>query len=205
MHYSLHDKLAIAHALFACIATLFILPVALLAGRYRRRDGWFKIHVLFNGITIFLVILVFGLGMGAVKSVGLGTQFSGVYSDLHHKVGLSLFLLVILQGILGVAAHKRPSDHFLRRLHVPVGVLTAAGLVWQTWEGMHNEWAEMSTSMTVTPEGVQIIFWVVFMVSAVAYAVAVGQATLRTIWGQGMGQSERCTDIEVENKSVTVK
>jgi len=137
--------------------------------------------------------------MAAVSSVGLGTQFSGVYSDLHHKVGLALFLLVLLQGLLGLAAHRAPGGHFLRRMHVPVGVLTAAGLVWQTWEGMHNEWAEMSTSLTVTPESVQLLFWALFLLSAMAYAVAVGQATLRTVWGRGMGNAGRCGDIEDEN------
>jgi hypothetical protein len=50
---------------------------------------------------------------------------------------------------------------------------------------MHNEWAEMSTSMTVTPQGVQILFWVLFLISASAYAFGVGHAVLNNLVGKG--------------------
>jgi hypothetical protein len=166
-------------ALFACIAVLFTLPIALLAGRYLRAgDKWFKVHVIFNTITVLLIILVFGLGMGAVQASHLGRQFAGPYSDLHHKVGATVLSITLMQAIIGVMAHYSRGGSFLRRLHVPFGVIVAAGMYWNTWEGMHNEWAEMSTSMTVTPEAVQIIFWVLFLVSATAYSVAVGTTVL---------------------------
>jgi hypothetical protein len=165
--------------LFACIATLFTLPVALLAGRYLRAgDKWFKVHVIFNTITVLLIVLVFGLGMGAVHAAHLGRQFAGPYSDLHHKVGATVLSITLMQAIIGVLAHYSPGGSFFRRLHVPFGIIVAAGMYWNTWEGKHNEWAAMSTSMTVTPQAVQIIFWVLFLVSATAYAGAVGTTVL---------------------------
>ncbi|GBE83731.1 hypothetical protein SCP_0507870 [Sparassis crispa] len=182
MRWPLHDQLAIAHALFACIAVLFTMPIALLAARYLRHGPrWFRIHVIFNGITTFLVILVFGLGMGAVSTQNLGTQFNGPYSDLHHKLGLTIFILVLAQTILGIFSHYYPGGHISRRVHVAFGTIVAAGMIWETWEGLHNEWAEMSVSMTVTPQGVQIVFWAVFMVLAIAYGAAVGQVALRKV------------------------
>ena len=165
--------------MFACIAVLFTLPIALLAGRYLRAgDKWFKVHVIFNTITVLLIILVFGLGMGAVQASHLGNQFAGPYSDLHHKVGATVLSITLMQAIIGVMAHYSRGGSFLRRLHVPFGIIVAAGMYWNTWEGMHNEWAAMSTSMTVTPQAVQIVFWVLFLVSATAYAAAVGTTVL---------------------------
>jgi hypothetical protein len=38
--------------------------------------------------------------LAAVNSQGAGTQFSGPQHDLHHDLGLTLFLLVLLQGLL---------------------------------------------------------------------------------------------------------
>jgi hypothetical protein len=171
--------------LFACIAALFTLPIALLAGRYLRNGSkWFKVHVIFNTITVLLIILVFGLGMGAVHSSHLGRQFAGPYSDLHHKVGATVLSIVLMQAIIGVAAFYTNSGSFLRRLHVPFGIIVAAGIYWNTWEGMHNEWAEMSTGGTVTPQSVQVLFWVLFLISATAYGIATGQTLLGIIAGK---------------------
>jgi cytochrome b561 len=172
-------------ALFACIATLFTLPAALIAGRYLRNDPkWFKIHIIFNTITVLLIILVFGLGMGAVQASHLGRQFAGPYSDLHHKVGATVLSVILMQAIIGVAAMYTNKGSFLRRLHVPFGIIVAAGMVWNTWEGIHNEWMEMSTSQTVTPQSVQVIFWVLFLISATAYGIGVGQASLAIVAGK---------------------
>ena len=116
--------------------------------------------------------------MASVSTQGLGTSFEGSNSDLHHKVGLSVFILVLIQAILGVTAHSFNKGHLTRKIHIPLGIITAAGLYWQTWEGMHNEWTEMSVIMTSTPSSVQVLFWVFFLVIVSAYMLAAGQATL---------------------------
>ncbi|KIM73573.1 hypothetical protein PILCRDRAFT_15152 [Piloderma croceum F 1598] len=202
MEYNLHDRLAVAHAVFACIATLFTLPIALLVGRYRHTGAiWFKIHALFTGITIFLVVVVFVLGIGAVSSTHLGTQFSGIHSDLHHRVGLIVFVLFALQGILGIVAHKTPSGDLLRRVHVLTGIFAVAGLLGETWEGMHVEWADKSTSKTVTPQLVQLIFWVFVLVWATLYTVAFVQAVLLKNRGQEMHQMDKCADVKARVQS----
>ena len=178
-------------ATFACIAVLFTLPIALLAGRYLRSRGpvWCRIHMIFNSITVFLIVLVFGLGMASVSTQGLGTSFEGPNSDLHHKVGLSVFILVLIQAILGVTAHHFEMGHLTRRIHTPLGIITAAGLYWQTWEGMHNEWTEMSVIMTSTPLSVQVLFWVFFLIAVSAYMLAAGQAVLGLLVNGAVGYS----------------
>jgi hypothetical protein len=134
--------------------------------------------MVFNTITTFLIVLVFGLGMAAVSTQHLGTSFEGYNSDLHHKVGLSVFTLFLIQVILGITAHNFKPGNVIRKIHIPLGIITAAGLYWQVWEGMHNEWTEMSVIMTVTPTSVQVLFWVFFLGAVAAYGLAAGQETL---------------------------
>lgn len=40
--------------------------------------------------------------LAAVHSQGAGYQFSGPQHDLHHDLGLAIFLLVLLEGLLWV-------------------------------------------------------------------------------------------------------
>ena len=143
----------------------------------------------FTAITVFLIVLVFGFGMASVSTQGLGTSFEGSNSDLHHKVGLAVFILVLIQAILGITAHNFNKGHLTRKFHIPLGIITAAGLYWQTWEGMHNEWAEMSVIMTSTPMSVQVLFWVFFLLAVSAYMLAAGQATLDWLSNTAMGYS----------------
>ena len=133
------------------------------------------------------MVLVFGLGMASVSTQGLGTSFGGPDSDLHHQVGLALFILILLQAILGVTAHNFNKGHLTRKIHIPLGIITAAGLYWETWEGMHNEWPEMSVILTSTPVSVQVLFWVFFLVAVSAYMLAAGQAILDWLANSAVG------------------
>jgi hypothetical protein len=114
---------------------------------------------------------------------------------------LIIFLLVVLQGILGFAAHRTPSGDFLRRIHVPVGIIAAAGMLGETWHGMHIEWEEASISRTVTPQGVQLLFWGLVVVWATLYVVAVVQGILSRNRSQEVIQMEKRADIEVSKDS----
>jgi hypothetical protein len=145
--------------------------------------------MIFTSITVFFMVLVFGLGMASVSTQGLGPSFEGSNSDLHHKVGLAVFILVLIQALLGVTAHSFNKGHLTRKIHVPLGIITAAGLYWQTWEGMHNEWTEMSVIMTSTPASVQVLFWVFFLGAVSAYMLAAGQATLDLLANSALGYS----------------
>jgi hypothetical protein len=145
--------------------------------------------MMFNSITVSLIVLVFALGMASVYTQGAGTSFEGSNSDLHHKVGLAVFILVLIQAILGVIAHNFNKGHFTRKFHIPLGIITAAGLYWQTWEGMHNEWTEMSVIMTSTPSSVQVLFWVFFLGAVSAYVLAAGQAMLDLLANSAVGYS----------------
>ncbi|PWZ02439.1 hypothetical protein BCV70DRAFT_196678 [Testicularia cyperi] len=195
---SSHDALAAAHAACACIAVLFTIPLALLAARFKANStpngksssSWFRWHVVLNTLSVLLIILAFGLGMGAVATANAGTQYSGPDSDIHHKLGLSVFILVLLQALLGALAHftrGRASDkhgtngtgkHWSRKLHMVLGIATLGLLYWTVWEGMHIEWPSMSSTLTETPQSVQILFWIIFLVPVLAYLIGAGTSVL---------------------------
>ena len=64
-------------------------------------------------------------------------RYTGPHSDVHHKLGLAIILLILVQAIFGIGAKlvKKPSfnyvtlqtkRHPLRLLHIAFGIATAA-------------------------------------------------------------------------------
>ena len=84
-------------------------------------------HMTFTTITVFLIFLAFGLGMASVSTQALGTSFGGSNSNQHNKVVL-------------VVAHSFSFGHLTRKIHIPLGIITASCWIIQVWEGVHNEW-----------------------------------------------------------------
>jgi hypothetical protein len=205
---------ALLTAVFACAIGLFLLPSTLILTRIQRQrasPSWFRLHVTLNGLTVALIALVFALGMAAVGTQDAGTQLSGDESDLHHKLGLAIFILVLLQALLGLVAHltkapsassadlpmsksmkgqeeSRQSRHWTRYLHACIGLITVGLLYWITWDGLHTEWVAMSTEGTDTPEAVQILFWVLFIPPVAYYLVTLGSNALRAMEAQQQQQ-----------------
>lgn len=90
-----------------------------------------------------------------LRSAGEGTQFAGPDSDLHHKLGLALLLIVLFEAALGLFARSFPTRaknegrlHPVRAAHWAGGILASGLLYWLIWDGVYTEWAGMSTSMT---------------------------------------------------------
>lgn len=102
-----HDRVAIGHAILACIATLRTIPAALLFGRYcYSNPNWIVWHIGLNAATTLLIILVFATGMISVASADLGTQFKGPNSAFDHKARMDVFVVVLLETLLGVLAER---------------------------------------------------------------------------------------------------
>ncbi|KAF7295774.1 Cytochrome b561 domain-containing protein [Mycena chlorophos] len=182
-----HDKMIIAHAVFACIATLITAPAAILIGRYfRGRSWWFKAHLYLQSVTAACLILVFIVGTVAVASGrSHSTQFIGSKADAHHDLGLAVFILLMSQYLLGVAAHYTHSagpnageksafptlttpKHVLRHIHVFCGVAMTALLYAGVKTGM-DEWNMVSDMGTLVPEGVVVLYWVIFGIEVAVY------------------------------------
>lgn len=184
-------------AVFGSLAGLVLIPAAVLIARLRRQSSWWcKVHILLNAIAVLFIILAFGLGMGSVSTGDEGTQFSGEGSDLHHQLGLAIFILVILQASLGLYARvntKRAQSGKspIRIAHIGSGVCTVALLYWLIWNGIHTEWVGMSTDGSSAPESVQVIFWVLVAIPLAAYLINAGNTALHMLEGKTIRLEEK--------------
>ncbi|CAD6594570.1 MAG: hypothetical protein ASARMPRED_000913 [Alectoria sarmentosa] len=178
---SKHDKYVIAHATLASIATLILAPAAILTARYLRAwRYWNIVHLALNALTAVFIIITFALGTAALPA-GKSQQFFGMHSDTHHKLGLATFLIVMVQVVLGLGARvvKRPAYNYvalqtnrnpLRLFHILFGIATAGILYAQVYTGF-QEWDDKSDSKTTTPKSVWIIYWILFAIEVLVYAV----------------------------------
>lgn len=91
--YSYHDRLIIAHSVFASIAVLILIPSALIIARFLRGNPiWFKAHSLLNATAAVFIIIVFSLGTAAVSRAGNRPEFTGESADTHHQVSFYFFV-----------------------------------------------------------------------------------------------------------------
>lgn len=133
-------------AVCGSLALVIFAPAAVLIARLLRGSTWYPAHAALNGLAAILVIASFGLGVYSVKEGG--------FEDSHHKEGLAVFIVIILQVFLGAFAHTRqvqpsPAGRLptlskkspFRLLHIVLGIF-ALGLGWVTINEGFQEWRE---------------------------------------------------------------
>ncbi|GFZ52453.1 hypothetical protein JCM24511_10226 [Saitozyma sp. JCM 24511] len=205
--FDFHDRVIVVHAVLGTA------PAAIICARYMRHDPrWFIWHRALNIATVLLIVLVFALGTAAVYWQGLGHQFSGPYRDLHHDLGLGLFIVVVLQGIRrvlvtlragfqrGFAAtrtKKAPTattsegmflgKSLFRWGHAVAGIVVMGLLITQSWIGF-DEWNTMQSTGTFTPDAVRYIFFIIMGIEVGVYLYGAGRAVLfQTAGDDGRG------------------
>jgi len=169
---SYYSKLIVAHAVFGSLAAMILAPAAILSARWLRNTRWFPAHALLNLATAMSIVITFALGTQAAMSGGHGSQFVGEHASRHHKLGLAVFILVILQSVGGAAIHWLPQGHFIRWSHVGIGLVVAGCLYAQTYLGF-GEWNENTDTGTTVPRGVVIVFWILFALEVAAYVAGI--------------------------------
>ena len=109
-------NLIIAHGILAAITFLFVVPSAILILRfYGRNPRWaFRIHIWLQILTVLLTTVVFVLGWFAVGP-------SRKLSNPHHGIGLTIYVLVLVQFIFGWWMSRRERKQ--RRLYEPLKVM----------------------------------------------------------------------------------
>ncbi|RSH85448.1 hypothetical protein EHS25_004844 [Saitozyma podzolica] len=166
--FDFHDRVIVVHG---------TAPAAIICARYMRHDPrWFIWHRALNIATVLLIVLVFALGTAAVYWQGLGHQFSGPYRDLHHDLGLGLFIVVVLQGIRRRirrdAYQESPDRH---------------NFGGQSWIGF-DEWNTMQSTGTFTPDAVRYIFFIIMGIEVGVYLYGAGRAVIfQTAGDDGRG------------------
>jgi len=183
--YDYHDAMIVFHAVLVSVATLLTAPAAILIGRYfRSRSWWFKVHLTLQTVTAILVITGTALSLVAVDHNGNGNQLTGRLKDPHHDLGLSILVLFLLQFVIGVGAHYTHSaghakgtsafptlttpKNPLRHVHVVFGIIMTALLYAGVKTGM-DEWDSVADNGTLVPNGVRVVYWVLFGLAVAGY------------------------------------
>ncbi|KAF9258845.1 hypothetical protein L218DRAFT_708508 [Marasmius fiardii PR-910] len=181
-----HEKLFLAHGVVSVLGTLVFFPLGALIARYLRTFtvAWFPSHwaVQLSGEELFtedltrsvltkdamakgtvFLIVGFALGIQGVTEMG-GSHFSGT----HQRIGITVFVLAILQCVLGWFIHKfkigkpfqRPPQNYV---HAILGLLILALSFYQFYSGYNEEWPEVSGENR--PNGIHVLFIVWAVVS----------------------------------------
>jgi len=166
------DRMIIAHGILCTIGFLFVLPLGGLVARYFRTStsAWFKAHQTIQSILAGPVILVgFALGVAVVATNGIPHFF-----DTHTRFGLALFLLYIVQIIIGNIIHRyKPKSAARRRpfqnyFHVFLGILIIALAFYQVRTGYKDEWS-LATGRDPLPKAADIVFYIWAVIIPVLY------------------------------------
>ena len=83
------DMKIIAHAVFASLAFLIVMPLAIIIARFFRHTTWFPAHAALQVISLVFVVIAFAL------AVNVSTEH---FYDTHTRLGLAVFILVVFQG-----------------------------------------------------------------------------------------------------------
>lgn len=104
------------HGVIAALTFLCIVPSAIMIARFH--DGsprWaLRLHIWLQILTVALTTVVFVLGYFAV-----GPERS--WTNPHHSIGLTIFVLVLTQAIGGWWVHSREKGK--RRMYIPLELM----------------------------------------------------------------------------------
>ncbi|OCF41515.1 hypothetical protein I317_04718, partial [Kwoniella heveanensis CBS 569] len=104
-----NKNILIAHVVCGALATMAVLPIGILVPRIARglttSRWWFPVHAAMNGI------LGFGLIVAAFAIARANFHNHGGFNSTHRKLGLTLFILAILQTLLGLFTHYYQRTH----------------------------------------------------------------------------------------------
>jgi len=170
-----YQKMIIAHAIFCTVGLLLFLPAGALLARYLRTfvpgPVWFNGHAILQffiaGPTIFIGVM---LGIAAVANAG-----AMHLDDDHKRWGIGIFVLYIVQCLLGAFIHYVKKKDRIRRppqnyFHAIFGILIIALALYQVRSGYNVEWP-MTTGRGSLPPGVDVLFWVWVILLPVLYGV----------------------------------
>jgi len=95
-----YRRLIVAHAVFAILAILVTVPLAVVSTRYTKhlqpKGRWMKNHAILNTLTVIFITIVFTLGYFAVGTSG------NIFDNVHHRIGLTIFIAILLQFFFGL-------------------------------------------------------------------------------------------------------
>lgn len=104
------------HGVIAALTFLCIVPSAIMIARFKDRSPrWaLRLHIWLQILTVALTTVVFVLGYFAV-----GPERS--WTNPHHGIGLTIFVLVLIQAVGGWWVHSREKGR--KRMYIPLKLM----------------------------------------------------------------------------------
>lgn len=158
----------LAHGIIAFIAWGVLVPTAVQSAIMRslfKGPTWFKLHQYINAIAMALTIAVFAIGVAVT-----GKEGAPHFENSHERMGLAMFLLVIIQAGDGAIRPPAPapssgeektlSRKFWEIGHRIGGVALLACGFWQMDSGIKLYALKFNGAGSSQEQGVIIAYWV---------------------------------------------
>ena len=115
---SQYHSIVRAHGVLAAITFLGLVPAAIMIARFYHRNPRLalRLHIWLQISTVFMATVVFVLGWFAV-----GPERS--LSNPHHSIGLTIYVLIIVQVIGGWWVHHREKKKMRYKLPIKLMVM----------------------------------------------------------------------------------
>ncbi|KAK6503539.1 hypothetical protein TWF481_008553 [Arthrobotrys musiformis] len=120
-------KLIVVHAVFMCLAMLLFLPFAIFQARfraYRNPRRAIRSHIVSNCLTLLFLSIGFACGVSA-------TGKERAWTNPHHIIGLTIYVAVWVQVLLGAIVHHR--GKFKVTPHLPLRTMLHRWLGRAVW------------------------------------------------------------------------
>ncbi|WVF69342.1 hypothetical protein IAT40_004118 [Kwoniella sp. CBS 6097] len=173
--FGANKGILIAHVVCGALATMAILPIGILVPRIARglttSRWWFPVHAALNGI------LGFGLIVAAFAIARANFHDHGGFNSTHRKLGLTLFILAILQTHLGLFTHYYQRTHKFQfsngrgpsnYIHVILGQIVVGIGFGTVWAGIDEEWGRWNLSGNPNV-GWKVGWGIIVAITAIAY------------------------------------
>jgi len=158
---------------------MILLPLGAIVARYRTINPfWFNIHQVLQVLAGLLIIPGFALGVNFKNRLA---DLGAVTSRQHNNTGIALFVLYMVQLIVGVIIHQfkqpgvvhRPPQNYF---HAILGLTIIALAMWQVHDGYHKEYILWGTAPE--PSGVNKAYIAMVVILTTIYVA--GLALLPT-------------------------
>lgn len=104
------------------VAWMLVAPLGIMVARFgRTMFSWFSAH---RAVQLFAFLLIFIGFISAIAAVQIESGRHFTFS--HNQLGLAMFVLVLLQILLGAGAHalkSRTGKRFVGFAHIPLGLI----------------------------------------------------------------------------------
>ncbi|TFK68343.1 hypothetical protein BDN72DRAFT_683568 [Pluteus cervinus] len=183
------EVLAKRHATLSSIGFVIFLPIGILITRLTREDKpslSLRLHLICQFFIAGPLIFA-GFAMGYLTSKENGHHH---FADLHKRIGLTLLILYLLQGVLGISTWRARGSVTSTRpyaiqstVHVVLGVVVFALSAYQVHHGLYVEWNAGTGGIHDVPEGAKtawlalIIIFVLLFCGTILFQVKGDDAT----------------------------